>query len=112
MQHFRNYYNSEASMIGSSFPRTFLSQTYKNSFSKPRSTEEIKLLAAKKHSEAEKRRRMRINGQYDTLRNILPNIIKVSGIMKIIADTIINNIYDWSYNRSYIDAFYEISLIA
>ncbi|XP_057448552.1 transcription factor bHLH131 [Lotus japonicus] len=76
MQHFRNYYNSEASMIGSSFPRTFLSQTYKNSFSKPRSTEEIKLLAAKKHSEAEKRRRTRINGQYDTLRNTLPNIIK------------------------------------
>lgn len=95
MQHIRNYYYSEAQMIGSSFPRRFISQTYKNSFSKPRSNAaEIKLLAAKKHSEAEKRRRMRINGQYDTLRNILPNIIKVSVTMKIIVVTIINGTYD------------------
>lgn len=31
---------------------------------------------------------------------------------KIIADKIINVIYDWSYNRGYIDAFFEVSLIA
>nr|QVX29627.1 NADH-plastoquinone oxidoreductase subunit 5 [Pterodon abruptus] len=31
---------------------------------------------------------------------------------KIVADKIVNVIYDWSYNRGYIDAFYEISLIA
>ncbi|KAK7307257.1 hypothetical protein VNO77_40156 [Canavalia gladiata] len=76
MQHVRNYYNSEAQMIRNSFPRPFISQTYKNSFSKSRSKAEIKLLAAKKHSEAEKRRRMRINGQYETLRNVLANLIK------------------------------------
>nr|YP_010864462.1 NADH-plastoquinone oxidoreductase subunit 5 [Indigofera decora]WGS97611.1 NADH-plastoquinone oxidoreductase subunit 5 [Indigofera decora] len=31
---------------------------------------------------------------------------------KNVADKIINIIYDWSYNRGYIDAFYGISLIA
>nr|YP_010625646.1 NADH-plastoquinone oxidoreductase subunit 5 [Indigofera argentea]WBG94376.1 NADH-plastoquinone oxidoreductase subunit 5 [Indigofera argentea] len=31
---------------------------------------------------------------------------------KDVADKIINIIYDWSYNRGYIDAFYGISLIA
>ncbi|XP_027362838.1 transcription factor bHLH131 [Abrus precatorius] len=76
IQHVRNYYNSEAQMIRSSFSRPFISQTYKQGFSKPRSKAEVKLLAAKKHSEAEKRRRMRINGQYETLRNVLPNLIK------------------------------------
>ncbi|KAK2428132.1 hypothetical protein P8452_42258 [Trifolium repens] len=77
MQHVRNYYNSEAQMIRNNFPRlTFISQTYKSSFLKQRSKAENKLLAAKKHSEAERRRRMRINGQYDTLRDILPNLIK------------------------------------
>ncbi|XP_031258808.1 transcription factor bHLH131-like [Pistacia vera] len=35
-----------------------------------------KELAAKKHSEAERRRRLRINGQYATLRTILPNLVK------------------------------------
>lgn len=78
MQHVRNYYNSEAQMMRSSFSQPFISRTYKTSFLKPKSKAEIKVLAAKKHSEAEKRRRMRINGQYETLRNILPNIIKVS----------------------------------
>nr|KYP66327.1 Transcription factor bHLH131 family [Cajanus cajan] len=63
-------------MIRGSFPHPFISRTYKTSFLKPRSKAEIKLLAAKKHSEAEKRRRTRINGQYETLRNILPNLIK------------------------------------
>ncbi|KAJ1399538.1 Myc-type, basic helix-loop-helix [Sesbania bispinosa] len=85
MHHVRNYYNSE--MLRSSFPRPFISHTYKNSFSKPRSKAEIKLLAAKKHSEAEKRRRMRINGQYDTLRSILPNIIKKDKA-SVLAETI------------------------
>lgn len=65
-------------MIRSNFPRPFISQTYKSSFTKQKSKVENKLLAAKKHSEAEKRRRMRINGQYETLRSILPNLIKVS----------------------------------
>ncbi|XP_044470822.1 transcription factor bHLH131 isoform X2 [Mangifera indica] len=36
-----------------------------------------KELAAKKHSEAERRRRLRINGQYATLRTLLPNLVKV-----------------------------------
>ncbi|XP_058776049.1 transcription factor bHLH131 [Vicia villosa] len=68
-------------MVRSNFPPSFLSQTYKSSISKQRSKAENKLLAAKKHSEAERRRRMRINGQYDTLRTILPNLIKVSIII-------------------------------
>ncbi|RHN54944.1 putative transcription factor bHLH family [Medicago truncatula] len=76
MQHVRNYYNGEAQMLRSNFSSSFISQTFKSSFSKQRSKAENKLLAAKKHSEAEKRRRMRINGQYDTLRSILPNLIK------------------------------------
>ncbi|KAK7309754.1 hypothetical protein RJT34_06732 [Clitoria ternatea] len=76
MQHVRNYYNSEAPLIRSSFPQPFISNTYKNSFSKPKSKAENKLLAAKKHSEAEKRRRIRINGQYETLRSVLPSLIK------------------------------------
>ncbi|KAL5078983.1 hypothetical protein RYX36_007404 [Vicia faba] len=63
-------------MLRTNFPPSFISQTYKSSISKQRSKAENKLLAAKKHSEAERRRRMRINGQYDTLRNILPNLIK------------------------------------
>lgn len=84
MHHVRNYYNSEAQMIRGSFPRPFITRTYKTGFLKPKSKAEIKLLAAKKHSEAEKRRRMRINGQYDTLRNILPYLIKVSAIKQFI----------------------------
>jgi len=67
-------------MLRSNFSSSFISQTFKSSFSKQRLKAENKLLAAKKHSEAEKRRRMRINGQYDTLRSILPNLIKVSVI--------------------------------
>ncbi|KAK7407203.1 hypothetical protein VNO78_08917 [Psophocarpus tetragonolobus] len=87
MQHVRNYYNSEALMLRGSFPQPFISRTYKTSYLKPRSKAEIKLLAAKKHSEAEKRRRMRINGQYETLRNILPNIIKKDKA-SVLAETI------------------------
>ncbi|KAG2376634.1 Transcription factor bHLH131 Basic helix-loop-helix protein [Vigna angularis] len=76
MQHLRSYYNSEAQMIRGGFPQPFISRTYQTSFLKQRSKTEIKVVAAKKHSEAEKRRRMRINGQYETLRTILPNLIK------------------------------------
>lgn len=64
-------------MIRGGFPQPFISRTYRTSFLKQRSNAEIKVVAAKKHSEAEKRRRMRINGQYETLRTILPNLIKV-----------------------------------
>ncbi|RDY07293.1 Transcription factor bHLH131, partial [Mucuna pruriens] len=78
VQHVRSYYNSEAQMIRGSFPQPFISRTYKTNFLKPRSKAEIKLLVAKKHSEAEKRRRMRINGQYETLRNTLPSLIKIT----------------------------------
>nr|YP_010557817.1 NADH-plastoquinone oxidoreductase subunit 5 [Euphorbia invenusta]UED18596.1 NADH-plastoquinone oxidoreductase subunit 5 [Euphorbia invenusta] len=36
---------------------------------------------------------------------------KKKGLKKIISDKIINGIYNWSYNRGYIDSFYEISFI-
>ncbi|KAJ6420248.1 hypothetical protein OIU84_030208 [Salix udensis] len=42
------------------------------------SEEESKLIAAKKHSMAECKRRSRINSQFATLRTILPNLIKAS----------------------------------
>jgi hypothetical protein len=77
MQQFQSYYKSEARTIQTSFSQGVLSAN-KISFYKPKSKAEAKQLAAKKHSEAERRRRMRINGQYATLRNILPNLIKVS----------------------------------
>nr|YP_010513594.1 NADH dehydrogenase subunit 5 [Macropsychanthus marginatus]UXL85165.1 NADH dehydrogenase subunit 5 [Macropsychanthus marginatus] len=39
------------------------------------------------------------------------NFFEKSGPKQIISDNIINVMYDWSYNRGYIDTFYEISLI-
>ncbi|KAF7809354.1 transcription factor bHLH131 [Senna tora] len=87
MQQFRNYYNSEAHMLRSRFARGTISETYKNSFLKPKAKSEIKLLTAKKHSEAEKRRRMRINGQYAALRILLPDLIKMDKA-SVLAETI------------------------
>ncbi|KAE9596975.1 putative transcription factor bHLH family [Lupinus albus] len=75
MQQFRNYYNSEVQMRNSSFPWACITETYNYISSKPKSKAENKEVAAKKHSEAEKKRRTRINDQYNTLRHILPNII-------------------------------------
>ncbi|XP_028754550.1 transcription factor bHLH131 [Neltuma alba] len=83
----QNYYNSEVYKLRRSFPRGTISETYRNSFLKPKSKAEIKLLAAKKHSEAEKRRRMRINAQYATLRTILPNLVKMDKA-SVLAETI------------------------
>ncbi|KAJ7953528.1 transcription factor bHLH [Quillaja saponaria] len=78
MQQVRSYYKSESYTMRNSFPQVrSSSDAYRNSFSKPRSKAEVKLLAAKKHSESEKRRRMRINSQYATLRAILPNLVKM-----------------------------------
>lgn len=48
------------------------------SVTKPKSKTESKEVAAKKHSDAERRRRLRINSQFATLRTILPNLVKVS----------------------------------
>ncbi|QCD90700.1 transcription factor MYC2 [Vigna unguiculata] len=87
MQHFRSHYNSEVQMIRGGFPQPLISRTYQTSFLKQRSKAEIKVVAAKKHSEAEKRRRMRINGQYETLRTILPNLIKKDKA-SVLAETI------------------------
>nr|YP_010987769.1 NADH-plastoquinone oxidoreductase subunit 5 [Synostemon bacciformis]WON66201.1 NADH-plastoquinone oxidoreductase subunit 5 [Synostemon bacciformis] len=49
---------------------------------------------------------------YSSLQNLnfLNSLVK-KGPKRILRDKIINAIYDWSYNRGYIDAFYEISLI-
>nr|YP_009127489.1 NADH-plastoquinone oxidoreductase subunit 5 [Indigofera tinctoria]AHY33104.1 NADH-plastoquinone oxidoreductase subunit 5 [Indigofera tinctoria] len=52
---------------------------------------------------------------YSALQNLnLLNLVEkvVYKNKKNVADKIINIIYDWSYNRGYIDAFYGISLIA
>nr|WFG51655.1 NADH dehydrogenase subunit 5 [Astragalus sp. Ge130187] len=50
---------------------------------------------------------------FSSLQNLnLLNLFQKSVPNKIIADNIINVIYDWSYNRGYIDAFFEVFLIA
>nr|YP_010512188.1 NADH dehydrogenase subunit 5 [Myrocarpus frondosus]UXL83512.1 NADH dehydrogenase subunit 5 [Myrocarpus frondosus] len=50
---------------------------------------------------------------YSALQNLnLLNLFDKNFPKKIVADKMINVIYDWSYNRGYIDAFYGISLIA
>nr|CUR08037.1 ndhF [Acacia woodmaniorum] len=49
---------------------------------------------------------------YSSLQNLnLLNLFSKKVFKKIAADKIRNLIYDWSYNRGYIDAFYKISLI-
>nr|YP_009454195.1 NADH dehydrogenase subunit 5 [Senegalia laeta]ATO89290.1 NADH dehydrogenase subunit 5 [Senegalia laeta] len=49
---------------------------------------------------------------YSSLQNFnLLNLVSKKVSKKIVADKIRNLIYDWSYNRGYIDAFYRISLI-
>nr|YP_010233075.1 NADH dehydrogenase subunit F [Brachystegia bakeriana]QSX28197.1 NADH dehydrogenase subunit F [Brachystegia bakeriana] len=49
---------------------------------------------------------------YSSLQNLnLLNLFAKNVTKKIIVDKIVNVIYDWSYNRGYIDSFYEIYLI-
>nr|YP_010163340.1 NADH-plastoquinone oxidoreductase subunit 5 [Kotschya aeschynomenoides]QRI61132.1 NADH-plastoquinone oxidoreductase subunit 5 [Kotschya aeschynomenoides] len=49
---------------------------------------------------------------YSALYNLnLQNLFQKNVLKKKIVDKIINIIYDWSYNRGYIDAIYGISLI-
>nr|CUR03128.1 ndhF [Acacia heteroclita subsp. heteroclita] len=49
---------------------------------------------------------------YSSLQNLnLLNLFSKKVSKKVAADKIRNLIYDWSYNRGYIDAFYRISLI-
>ncbi|XP_061993194.1 transcription factor bHLH131 [Rosa rugosa] len=86
------------------FPQRYridpVNSIYSKNFCRPKSTAEAKVLAAKKHSESERRRRMRINSQYAALRKILPNLIKmdkasllaetvrqVRELKKVVADT-------------------------
>nr|WRY70292.1 NADH dehydrogenase subunit F [Viburnum plicatum] len=48
---------------------------------------------------------------YSSLQNLdLINSFIKKGPKRILSDKIINSIYDWSYNRGYIDAFYATSL--
>nr|YP_010326729.1 NADH-plastoquinone oxidoreductase subunit 5 [Dalbergia millettii]UNP50391.1 NADH-plastoquinone oxidoreductase subunit 5 [Dalbergia millettii] len=50
---------------------------------------------------------------YSALQNLnLLNLFEKNVPKKKVVDKIINIIYDWSYNRGYIDAFYGISVIA
>nr|YP_009771542.1 NADH-plastoquinone oxidoreductase subunit 5 [Poecilanthe parviflora]QIT02327.1 NADH-plastoquinone oxidoreductase subunit 5 [Poecilanthe parviflora]QVX30372.1 NADH-plastoquinone oxidoreductase subunit 5 [Poecilanthe parviflora] len=50
---------------------------------------------------------------YSALQNLsLLNLFEKRFQKRIVADKIINVIYDWSYNRGYIDSFYGMSLIA
>ncbi|KAK3211182.1 hypothetical protein Dsin_015888 [Dipteronia sinensis] len=53
------------------------SVNYRTILSKQISKAETKELAAKKHSDTERRRRLRINDQYSTLRTTLPNLVKM-----------------------------------
>nr|QWQ51011.1 NADH-plastoquinone oxidoreductase subunit 5 [Ricinus communis] len=49
---------------------------------------------------------------YSSLQNLnFFNSLAKKGSKRILWDKIINVIYNWSYNRGYIDAFYEISFI-
>ena len=49
---------------------------------------------------------------YSSLQNLnLLNLFAKNVPKKISVEKIVNVIYDWSYNRGYIDSFYEISLI-
>nr|AJE72020.1 NADH dehydrogenase subunit 5 [Chamaecrista fasciculata]AMC31050.1 NADH dehydrogenase subunit 5 [Chamaecrista fasciculata] len=49
---------------------------------------------------------------YSSLQNFnLLNLFSKNVFKKIVADKIRNVIYDWSYNRGYIDAFYKMSFI-
>ncbi|AEJ82603.1 NAD(P)H-quinone oxidoreductase subunit 5, chloroplastic [Ricinus communis] len=49
---------------------------------------------------------------YSSLQNLnFLNSLAKKGSKRILWDKIINVIYNWSYNRGYIDAFYEISFI-
>nr|YP_010314786.1 NADH-plastoquinone oxidoreductase subunit 5 [Cissus discolor]UNA64351.1 NADH-plastoquinone oxidoreductase subunit 5 [Cissus discolor] len=48
---------------------------------------------------------------YSSLQNLdLINSFATKGPKRILWEKIINKVYNWSYNRGYIDAFYEISL--
>ncbi|ESQ52484.1 hypothetical protein EUTSA_v10017944mg, partial [Eutrema salsugineum] len=57
---------------------TTSSKLFSSGFSaaKPKSKIGSKEVAAKKHSDAERRRRLRINCQFATLRTVLPNLVK------------------------------------
>jgi NAD(P)H-quinone oxidoreductase subunit 5 len=49
---------------------------------------------------------------YSSLKNLeLINFFVKKGPKRILWDKIINGIYDWSYNRAYIDAFYTRFLV-
>ncbi|KAI9111362.1 hypothetical protein K1719_017052 [Acacia pycnantha] len=85
---FQNYYNSEAYKLRGSFSRGTILETHRNSFLKPKSKAEIKSFTAKKHSEAEKRRRMRINSQYSNLRTILLPSLAKTDKASVLAETI------------------------
>ena len=74
----RNFFTS-----GTSSSNLFSSRGYSVN-AKPKSKTESKEVAAKKHSDAERRRRLRINYQFEALRTILPNLIKVSLVYAIL----------------------------
>lgn len=77
----QSYYNSMTYLKQVSLTQGSISSNmicHPSIISKPISRVDAKELAAKKHSEAERRRRLRINDQYANLRKILPNLVKVS----------------------------------
>ncbi|KAK0605324.1 hypothetical protein LWI29_025497 [Acer saccharum] len=84
---FPNYCNSMRFKKQISLPRGGITSSnlvhYRTILSKQISKAETKELAAKKHSDAERRRRLRINDQYSTLRTTLSNLVKVSDISSI-----------------------------
>lgn len=68
--------------------------------SKKRVSEEKALAALRNHSEAERRRRQRINSHLTTLRGLVPCLVKVSHIQLQfhinLSEFILNSIIDWT----------------
>ncbi|XP_038696531.1 uncharacterized protein LOC119993449 [Tripterygium wilfordii] len=60
---------------------------YHSFISKPKSKAEARIFAAEKHKEAERKRRSRINEQYDSLRTKLPNLVKMDKA-SVLAETV------------------------
>ncbi|KAK4584180.1 hypothetical protein RGQ29_022072 [Quercus rubra] len=89
MQQFQRYYKSGTCTIQNRFPQGVTSTntvSHKYSFSKPKSKAEAKQVAAKKHSEAERRHRMRIYVKMDKATMLAETVQQVRELRKTVPD--------------------------